>query len=690
MKLLNLSRLFWALVFIFIFVGCSQVLMPGRKAAAQTDAPEKEEAESLPEVKDSAYYHAYSYFLLGMIYETRAFEFENLLRMELIYEPTTPEELSERMAEREALWLKAIAAFEKALSFAPQAYLAHRHIALAYTKLNRPQIALEHLSQAASLAPDDFMAHYQLGQWLEQEGQIDAALAAYENARKVVASDEKIHLSHLLLHLGDLYTLKENFEAGLEVYRQLLQLAEEGYGPAEINLALVHTRLALLHLRAERPQEAREEIVLARKFGLGEARFHMLMAQVHLQLKEYDQAKKECRAFLKEHPGNVEGFRLLAQIYEASGEPEKAIIEFEGFLAQNEENFALRYFLAELYEKSGDEEKAAEYLARIIAQNQRFLPPYLKLAKIYEGKEDYEAALEVLLGAVGKGLWSGEVAGSIEEILAKLSQPLEVARHLEETFGQEDNFAYWYVLGRLYGDAEESEKSMASFAEAARLQPHLWIAYIYMAFLKMDEEDLDGAIEILEQGLAENAGEIGLYKLLGQVLVEKKDYARAEEILLKGLILDEEDIDVHYLLGIVYDELDQDEKSEQELLKCLKLDPDDPDANNALGYFYAERGRNLDEAVRLIKKALKADPENGAYLDSLGWAYFKMGRSEEALKFLQEAASFLKDPVILEHLGDVYSAQGDETRAKEVWTEALELSPEDKEKLQKKLDSLKD
>ena len=124
-------------------------------------------------------------------------------------------------------------------------------------------------------------------------------------------------------------------------------------------------------------------------------------------------------------------------------------------------------------------------------------------------------------------------------------------------------------------------------------------------------------------------------------------------------------------------------------MKCLELDPDDPDANHALGYLYAERGKNLDEAVRLIKKALKVEPENGAYLDSLGWAYFKMGRTEEALKLLEEAASFLKDPVILGHLGDAYYALDDEARAKEVWTEALMLSPKEKEKLEKKIDSLK-
>lgn len=706
MKLSSFPRLLWPLLFIFIFVGCGQAILPGWPALAQTDTLEKQEGQPLqkssvaslvatttgrPHRDEDATYHAYSYFLLGMIYEGRALDFEYRLRVSLVREPGGREELANLMTERDALWLKAIAAFKQTLLFAPQAHLAHRHIAFAYFKLNRSQAAMEHLSQAASLAPDDFMTHYELGQWLEQEGQIDAALAAYEVARKAEDSTEKkTYLPRLLLHLGDLYTLQENLEAGLEVYRQLLKLTQEGYGHMEISPVVVHTRLGLLLLRAERPEEAREQISAARKFGLPEARYHILMGQVHLQLKEYDEAIKQSRAFLKERPGNVEGFRLLVQIYEAWGQPSQAIIECEASLAQDEGNFGLRYLLGELYEKTGDVEKAAEYFAETIEQEKRFLPSYLKLAKIYESKGDYALALEVLLSAVGKGLWSGEVARSIEGVLENLPEPLKAAIYLEGTSGQETNFAYWYVLGRLYNDVGESQKSMASFSEAARLQPHLWVAYMYMAFLKMDEEDIDEAIEVLEQGLTKNVGEIVLYKMLSQLLVEKEDFVRAEEILLRSLILDRDDVSLRYLLGIVYDELGQDEKSEQEFLKCLELDPDDPDANNALGYFYAERGKNLDEAVMLIKKALKVEPKNGAYLDSLGWAYFKMGRTEEALKLLEEAASSpLKDSVILDHLGDAYYALGDETRAKEVWTEALTLSPKEKEKLEKKIDSLK-
>ncbi|HEY7543839.1 MAG TPA: tetratricopeptide repeat protein, partial [Blastocatellia bacterium] len=91
----------------------------------------------------------------------------------------------------------------------------------------------------------------------------------------------------------------------------------------------------------------------------------------------------------------------------------------------------------------------------------------------------------------------------------------------------------------------------------------------------------------------------------------------------------------------------------------------------SVGYQMVELGKNLEEALKMIKRAVDADPGNGHYLDSLGWAYFKLGRLEEAEKYLTEAARILELPVIEEHLGDVYQKQGKIEKAKSVWEKAL-------------------
>lgn len=89
--------------------------------------------------------------------------------------------------------------------------------------------------------------------------------------------------------------------------------------------------------------------------------------------------------------------------------------------------------------------------------------------------------------------------------------------------------------------------------------------------------------------------------------------------------------------------------------EAIKRAPDYPGALNFLGYLLADNSRDLEEALGLITRALEQDPGNGAYLDSYGWVLYRLGRLEEARKQLEGALTLTGgDPVVHEHLGDVY------------------------------------
>jgi Flp pilus assembly protein TadD len=61
-------------------------------------------------------------------------------------------------------------------------------------------------------------------------------------------------------------------------------------------------------------------------------------------------------------------------------------------------------------------------------------------------------------------------------------------------------------------------------------------------------------------------------------------------------------------------------------------------------------------------------------MDSLWWVYFRSGKYQEALKVLLKAAEAVKnDPVVLEHLGDVYDKLGDKEKAREFWEKSIEF-----------------
>jgi tetratricopeptide (TPR) repeat protein len=88
---------------------------------------------------------------------------------------------------------------------------------------------------------------------------------------------------------------------------------------------------------------------------------------------------------------------------------------------------------------------------------------------------------------------------------------------------------------------------------------------------------------------------------------------------------------------------------------ALKIAPDWPPALNFVGYVLADHARELPEARKLIERALEKDPENGAYIDSYGWVLYRQGDLAGAREHLERAVKLTDgDPVVREHLGDVY------------------------------------
>jgi len=121
--------------------------------------------------------------------------------------------------------------------------------------------------------------------------------------------------------------------------------------------------------------------------------------------------------------------------------------------------------------------------------------------------------------------------------------------------------------------------------------------------------------------------------------------------------------------------------------EVLERDPNHPDALNYIAYSLAENQIDLERALRMVEKALEQKP--AAYIfDTLGWIHFQAGRLEPARAALERAAAGMSsDPVIWEHLGDVYRALGLREDAAQAYRHALESDPANLE-LQQRLKSV--
>jgi tetratricopeptide (TPR) repeat protein len=149
--------------------------------------------------------------------------------------------------------------------------------------------------------------------------------------------------------------------------------------------------------------------------------------------------------------------------------------------------------------------------------------------------------------------------------------------------------------------------------------------------------------------------------------------------------------DIRHTLSMVYSEAHDHTRAEEQLRLLLQADPNDATANNDLGYIWADQGKHLEEAEKLIRKAIDldrkqrtgplaletdSDRDNAAYLDSLGWVLFRRGQIEAARRELEKAVALPEgtdDPVVWDHLADVYYRLGEGKLAVAAWRKAIHL-----------------
>lgn len=134
---------------------------------------------------------------------------------------------------------------------------------------------------------------------------------------------------------------------------------------------------------------------------------------------------------------------------------------------------------------------------------------------------------------------------------------------------------------------------------------------------------------------------------------------------------------VYYDRGISNDRLKLYDKSDADFKKALELSREDSQVLNYLGYSMIDRGVNLDEALRMVKKAANLKPNDGYITDSLGWAYFTLKNYADATTYCERAVDLVPfDSTIAEHLGDVYWRSGRELEARFQYQHAIDNHPE--------------
>ncbi len=217
------------------------------------------------------------------------------------------------------------------------------------------------------------------------------------------------------------------------------------------------------------------------------------------------------------------------------------------------------------------------------------------------------------------------------------------------------------------------------------------LSYLYVLPKINREKD---SIEILSSLISKSASPSYFY-LRGLAYYQSELYLKSHSDFNQAVKLEPNNSVYTFYRAMASDKLKNFEEAEKDLYETIRLNPNASNAMNYLGYMYAEKNMKPEEALSLLNSAIQIEPDNAAFQDSIGWVQFRKKNLDESLLHLNFAASLatervIEDPVIYDHLGDVYVSKKDPVNALVFFNMALEKSkPADKKNLEAKIKKIK-
>jgi len=495
--------------------------------------------------------------------------------------------------------------------------------------------AIKLFTKCLEINPQDGASMFELAKLYTIKGNAEMALKYAELAIDV----EQENVYYLLFYAGILQST-EDYEQAAKVYEKVVELKP--------NHPEYYNRLAVAYLYSKKPMEAIKIYdKLEEKVGITEE-YSMKKQSIYIQENKINQAIEEIEKLISAFPEETKYYAILAEVCMNHGMEDKALEAYNKIAELNEDDPYIHISLADYYKQRGDHEKAFEELKL------GFSNPNL----------DIDSKIQILIQYY-----------TINEIYEDLkSQAFELAEIMVDVHSN-DPKAYSMYGDFLYQDSRFLEARDA-FRNVIALDSSKYLVWEQLLFTESELQDNE-ALYLESKRATELFPEQPIpYLFAGGSLYEKKEWEECIRILEQGAyyVVNNDRLLAQFYayLGDAYNQVNDIEKSDASYDKVLLINPDHDYVLNNYAYYLSQRGENLEKAAKMAKHATELKPETPSNQDTYGWVLYKMGYYEEAKTWIERAIKngAQDNPVILEHLGDIYWKLGEENKAIDLWIKA--------------------
>lgn len=519
--------------------------------------------------------------------------------------------------------------------------------------------APEPVSESPPVVRERALSYYLQGRLLEERGAVREALANFYRASVLDPKSASLarRVSETAAQLGDASTALEAADRSL----QLEPGNARGLwlrGTALFHLKRLDESLAALdssvHADSTRPEYARS------------------LARAAEHADRLDLITYACETLLEIDPADADAWFQLASAHVRRGHfgaAEKAVARARDLMPLRPGLYFLRAWIEE---GLGRPERAVELYRRHLELHPADMAARIRLVPLLVRLERWDDAYDETRALARARPDDPEMTAMLVDLAFKSGRTAEGNRMLGGLWQRagDDPRALSGVLSVLARNGRGAE-AIAEAGKWAARHPDDVQGALLMAQMRALAGTPADAIPDAERAVEMAPDSMASWVMLGRLHFEAERFPEAVDVWRRAAKQFPDDPGIRLELSFSLERAGDMAAAETAVRDVLARWPDNPSALNSLGYLLADQNRMLDEALDLIRRALEADPDNGAFVDSLGWAYFRLGRLEEARVELERAVYLTGgDPIVREHLGDVYNA----LRLKEMAHEQYRLS----------------
>ena len=307
--------------------------------------------------------------------------------------------------------------------------------------------------QATWLHPEDYQYHYKLGTVLHQHNQLELAIQSFDKA--IVANSNDSWSYHAL---GEIYTTKQDLDKAIECYQTAIKLNS--------NFSWSHYSLGRIFHQLKQFSDARNCYQKATEIDSDFSWSHFFLAETLIALQQEQAAIYYYQKSVELEPIFHQAYYQLGRYKKSQGELEAAVKCYYQAIELNQSEYDYYYHLGE-----------------VLIELQRFA----------EALKCYETLVELQPGNLQGYYYLGKIL--IAQGETAIADYRQIAKNREKLFQVNLEIG----LAQAWQKSENFERSIHCCKNAIRIDPTAKMSFNILQYIPIEQKDIDGIISFYQQ-----------------------------------------------------------------------------------------------------------------------------------------------------------------------------------------------